>query len=207
MIPHCLFLEKIMDLKDFKLIELSHFDTIKSIDYLNDDVDKLLYLDSPALRVFRDFKKHQALVARNDTPLQDVKKKMINKAKDFILVTNSSNQVTGTIALHYTESQALQERANDEGIKVSDMIANDAKLDISAVNIVDYATIQNSKIGHILNTLINSVYHHIVVYDVDDKGNEYIRGYFSLAFIRKKIGLDVRHVYRKNGLAGINRGL
>jgi hypothetical protein len=46
-----------------------------------------------------------------------------------------------------------------------------------------------------------------VVYDTDEKGNEYIRGYFSLAFIRRELGIDIRHVYRKDDLAGINRGL
>ena len=47
-----------MELKDFKLIELSHFDNAKSVDYLSDDAEKLLFLDSTALSVFRDFKKN-----------------------------------------------------------------------------------------------------------------------------------------------------
>ena len=196
-----------MDLKDFKLINLSHFDNVKSLDFLSADAENLLYLDSPALSVFRDFKKHHALVVKEDVPLQDVRKKLLDNYKDFILVTNLGNQVIGTIALHYIEGQALQERANDEGIKVPDMVANDAKLHISGVNIVSYATIESGKIGHILNTLINSTYHHIVVYDIDRNDNKYIRGYFSLAFIRRKLGLDIRHVYRKDNLAGINRGL
>jgi len=196
-----------MDVKDFKLIELSHFDNAKSVNYLNDDAEKLLFLDSPALSVFRDFKKHKALATKEDTPLQDVKRKLIEGYKDFVLVTNFNNEVTGTIALHYLEGQALQERAYDEGIKVSDMVANDAKLHISGVNTISYDTLESAKIGHILHTLINSVYHHIVVYDTDEKGNEYIRGYFSLAFIRRELGIDIRHVYRKDDLAGINRGL
>ena len=196
-----------MDLKDFKLIELTHFENAKSVDYLSDDAEKLLYLDSPALTVFRDYKKHKALATREDTPLQDVKRKLIDNYKDFILVTNSSNEVTGTIALHYLEGQALQERAYDEGTKVSDMVANDAKLHISGVNTISYSTIESAKIGHILNTLINSSYHHIVAYDTDEKGNEYIRGYFSLAFIRRELGIDIRHLYHKDDLAGINRGL
>lgn len=196
-----------MDLKDFKLIELSHFDNAKSIEFLSDDAEKLLYLDSPALSVFRDYKKHKALVTREDTPLIDVKRKLIDSYKDFILITNTDNQVTGTIALHYLEGQALQERANDEAIKVSDMVANDAKLHISSVNTVSYDTITNAKIGHVLHTLISSAYHHIVVYDTNEKGQEYIRGYFSLAFIRRELGVDIKHLYLKSDLAGINRGL
>ena len=196
-----------MDLEDFKIIELSHFDNIKSLDFLNDDAKNLLYLDSSALSVFRDFKKRHALEVKEDMPLLDVKRKLIDNYKDFILVTDFNNKVTGTIALHYLEGEALQERANDEGIKVSDMVANDAKLHISAVNVVSYATIEGAKIGHILHTLISSAYHHIVVYDVDENDNKYIRGYFSLAFIRRKLGLDIKHIYRRDDLAGINRGL
>lgn len=196
-----------MDLKDFKTINLSHLDTSKSVDYLNDAAEKLLFLDSPALSVFRDYKKHQALTTREDTPLQDVKKKVIDTYKDFVLVTDFNDKVTGTIALHYLEGQALQERAQEEGIKVPDMVANDAKLNIAAVNAIPYSTIESAKIGHILNTLINSSQHHIIVYDKNDEGVKYIRGYFSLAFIRRELSIDIKHIYRKVDLAGINKGL
>lgn len=196
-----------MDLKDFKKIKLCHFNDIKSIDYLNDEVNKLLYLESPALRVFRDFKKHKALTVRGDTNLKDVKTKLVDNHKDFILVTNAEDKVIGTIALHYIESQALQERARSYGVKPADLTANDAKISISMVNAVPYSIIEDSKIGHVLNTLINSDYHHIVVYDENKNGEKYIRGYFSLPFIRRKLGLELNHVYQREGISNINRGI
>lgn len=122
-------------------------------------------------------------------------------------MTNANDKVTGTIALHYIEGQALQERARSSGVKPADLTANDAKLPISIANTASYPIIENSKVGHILNTLINSDYHHIVVYDKDENDEKYIRGYFSLPFIRKKLGLDVSHVYRKEGLSSINKGI
>lgn len=194
-----------MDLKEFKQIELSHFNDAKSVEYLDDDVNQLLYLDSPALEVFRDYKKHKALVVRGDTHLKDVKAKLIDNHKDFTLVTSADDKVTGTIALHYIEGQALQERARDAGVKPADLTADDAKLHISRVNIVSYSIIKGAKIGHILNTLINSTYHHIVVYDKDKNGEKYIRGYFSLPFIRKELDIDVSHVYQKEGIGSITR--
>jgi hypothetical protein len=194
-----------VDLKEFKQIELSHFNDAKSVEYLNDDVNQLLYLDSPALEVFRDYKKHKALVVRGDTHLKDVKAKLIDNHKDFTLVTSASGKVTGTIALHYIEGQALQERARDAGVKPADLTADDAKLHISQVNVVSYSIIKGAKIGHILNTLIHSAYHHIVVYDKDENGEKYIRGYFSLPFIRRELGIDVSHVYQKEGIGNITR--
>ncbi|AIT08672.1 hypothetical protein LO80_00890 [Candidatus Francisella endociliophora] len=190
-----------MDLKDFKKIELSHFTDMKQIGYLNDEINKLLYLNSPALRVFRDFKKHKALVVRGDTNIKDVKTKLIDNHKDFILVTNADDKVIGTISLHYIEGQALQERARSLDVKPADLTANDAKISLSMVNVASYPIIESSKVGHILNTLINSEYHHIVVHDKDENGEKYIRGYFSLPFIRKKLGLDLTHSdYRMNTL-------
>ena len=41
---------------------------------LNNCADKLLYLDSPALRVFRDFKKHKAITVAMDMPIRHVPK-------------------------------------------------------------------------------------------------------------------------------------
>ena len=196
-----------MDLKDFKLIELSHFENVKSVDYLSDDAGKLLFLDSPALSVFRDYKIHKALTVTADMPIIDVKKKLIDNMKDIVLVTNSDNKIVGTLALHYLEGRALQKRADDEGLKISDMAVSDAKISLANINTISYSIIENSKIGHILNTLINSNRHHIIVYETDESGNEYIRGYFSLAFIRRKIGLDIKHLNRKDGLTNLSEYL
>lgn len=200
-------MEKIVDLKDFKQIELSHFTDTKSINYLRDDASHLLYLESSALEVFRDYKDHDALTVRADLNIKDVKTKIIDNHKDFALVISADDKVVGTIALHYIESQALQERARSSGTKPADLVAHDIMLPIAKVNIVSYSIIKNTKIGHILNTLINSDYHHIVVYDKNESGEKYIRGYFSLPYIRRKLGLDVYHVYQKEGVSNLNKGI
>ncbi|APC91534.1 MULTISPECIES: hypothetical protein [Francisella] len=196
-----------MDLKDFKKIELSHFTGAKSVRYLRDDVNHLLYLDSPALEVFRDFKEHNALAVKADENLKDVKTKLIDNHKDFALVTNGEDKVIGNIALHYIESQRLQERARSTGVKPADLTANDIMLPIAMANVVSYSIIENSKIGHVLNTLINSDYHHIIVYDEDKNSEKYIRGYFSLPYIRRKLSLDIYHVYQKEGISNLNKGI
>jgi hypothetical protein len=196
-----------MELKDFKLLELSHFDDIKSIEYLANDAATLLYLDDPALKVFRDYKKHKALTVPADMSVADVKKKLISNFKDLALVTDTENKVVGTIALHYLEGRAILKRAADEGFKMSDMVANDAKINLAHINTISYPIVEGAKIGHILNTLINSDRHHIVVYDKDDSGNKYIRGYFSLAFIRRNLGLDIKHLMPKDGLTSLSQDL
>ncbi|QIV94557.1 CBS domain-containing protein [Allofrancisella frigidaquae] len=195
-----------MDLKDFKIIELSHFDT-KAVSYFNDEASKLLYLESPAVNVFRDFKEHRALTITGDAPLQEVKQKLFDNHKDFILVINSDNQVTGTIGLHYLESTALQKTAQETGVKITELTADDIKLRISNVNAIPHSMIKDAKIGHILNTLMNTSYHHIVVYDEDSKNEQYIRGYFSFSHIKRKLGLEVYHSYQKDGVANISKGI
>ncbi|AXA33907.1 CBS domain-containing protein [Francisella adeliensis] len=196
-----------MELKEFKLLELSHFDNVKSIEYLTNDAATLLYLDDPALKIFRDYKKHKALTVPADMPIADVKKKLISNFKDLALVTNTDNKVVGTIALHYLEGRAILKRAADEGFKMSDMVANDAKINLAQMNTISYPIVEGAKIGHILNTLINSDRHHIIVYDEDNKGNKFIRGYFSLAFIRRNLGLDIKHLMPKNGLTRLSEDL
>ncbi|MEY8702292.1 CBS domain-containing protein [Francisella philomiragia] len=196
-----------MDLKDFKQVELSHFTDTKSINYLRDDASHLLYLESSALDVFRDYKDHDALTVRVDLNIKDVKTKIIDKHKDFALVINADDKVVGTISLHYIESQALHERIANSGVKATDLVANDIMIPIAKVNTVSYSITKNTKIGHILNTLINSDYNHIVVYDKNESGEKYIRGYFSLPYIRRKLGLDVYHVYQKEGVSNLNKGI
>lgn len=195
-----------MELKDFKLLELSHFNDTRSIEYLDNDAATLLYLDSPALKVFRDYKKHKALTVSTDMPIVDVKKKLIGNFKDIALVTDSNNKVVGTIDLHYLEGRAILKRAADEGFKMSDMTANDAKVNLANINTISYPVVEGAKIGHILNTLINSDRHHIIVYD-EENGKKYIRGYFSLAFIRRNLGLDIKHLMPKHGLTRLSEDL
>jgi len=190
-----------VDLKEFKKIEITHFSDINQINYVNGEVDQLIHLDDSAMKVFRDFKEHKALTVRADVNIRDVKAKMIDNHKDFILVTNSDDKIIGTIALHYIEGQALQERARSLSVKPIDLSANDAKISLAHVNFTSYNYVKETKIGHILNTLVNYDRHHMVVYDKDESGEKYIRGYFSLPFIRRKLGLELTHAdYRMNTL-------
>lgn len=190
-----------MDLKDFKQLKLSHIDNVKSVRYLNDDVNQLIYVNDSALKIFRDFKEHKALTVPMDMLITDVKKKLIHNQKDIVFVTNSENHVIGSIALHYLEGRAIQKRSADEGIKITDMIADDAKISLSEINFISYKIIKEAKVGHILNTLVYSDRHHIIVYDKSEDGEKYIRGYFSLAYIRRKLGLDIVHYdHRMNSL-------
>ena len=196
-----------MELKDFKCIELSRFTDAKTVDYLHDDADRLLYLDSPAEKVFRDFNDHNALVVDEDTSLLDVKKKMIDNHKDYIMVSDSNHKISGTIALHFIEGQLLQEKIRESGASYSDLNAAEIKQRISNVNIMPYETIKDLRIGHVINTLVNSQFHHIVVFDINKNCDKYIRGYFSLPYIRRKLSIDVNLVYQKQTLSAINHGL
>ena len=198
---------KYMELKDFKCIELSRFTDAKTLDYLHDDADRLLYLDSPAEKVFRDFNDHNALVVDEDTSLLDVKKKMIDNHKDYIMVSDSNHKISGTIALHFIEGQLLQEKIRESGASYSDLNAAEIKQRISNVNIMPYETIKDLRIGHVINTLVNSQFHHIVVFDINKNCDKYIRGYFSLPYIRRKLSIDVNLVYQKQTLSAINHGL
>ena len=68
--------------------------------------------------------------------------------------------------------------------------------------------IRFQKIGHVLNTLINSDRHHLIIYDNDENSKPYIRGYFSLAFICKKLGLVLKHLnQRKDSLTNLGEYL
>lgn len=141
------------------------------------------------------------MTVRGDVNIKDVKTKIIDNHKDFVLVTNANDEVIGTLALQYILGHALQERASSLGVKPVDLSANDAKISLTNINCISYDIIKDSKVGHILNTLINSDRHHIVVYDEASDGQKIIRGYFSLAYIRRKLGMDLTHSdYRMNTL-------
>ncbi|MDE4953351.1 hypothetical protein NAI68_11995, partial [Francisella tularensis subsp. holarctica] len=78
---------------------------------------------------------------------------------------------------------------------------------IAKANVVSFSIIENSKIGHLVNTLINSDYHQIIVYDKDKNVEKYIRVYFSLPYIRRKLSIYVYHVYQTQGFSNLNRGI
>ena len=196
-----------MYLKNFKTLETSKFTDVKSINYLNEDAGKLLFLDSPASEIFKDYKKTSPLVTTEDTTIPDVKKKMRLANKDIILVINNHNEVIGIIDLHYAESVELQKLAQNSGTNIKDMTAKDAMLNITKVRMISYDIIKDAKIGHIVNTLLDDNRHQVLVYDQDEKGNTYIRGYFALSYIKRKLNLDVHLSHQKDSVAGISQSI
>ncbi|APC97401.1 CBS domain-containing protein [Francisella frigiditurris] len=194
-----------MDLKDFKTIETIKFSDTKKFKYLNEDASKLLYLDSPAIEVFRDYKTTAALVTSSDTVASDIKKKMKLANKDVILVINSEDRVTGIIDLHYLEGVALQKLAQDSGTNIKDLTAEEIKLDITKVRMIHYDMLEDAKIGHIIKTLLKDNRHQILIYEEDENGNPFIRGYFALSYIKRKLGLEVHLSHQKDGVASISK--
>ena len=176
-----------MDLKDFKVLELEKFKNETAVEYLNSSASRLIYPDDSALKVFRDFKEHKALTVYGDTPLLDIKKKMIECYKDFVLVTDSENKIIGSISLNFIQSTLLPQKALEARVSPNDLTARDIQTRISQVNMISYSIMQDSKVGHILNTISQSDGDHLIVYDTNGKGQNFIRGYFSLAYIRRRV--------------------
>ncbi len=196
-----------MELNNFKPMETMKFSDVKSMKHFNEDVSDLLFLDSPALEIFKDFKKTSPLVIFAEDSVNNAKKKMRLANKDIIFVVNSSDDVIGVIDLHYAESVELQRLAQNSGINVADMSTNDAKLDISKVRMISYDMLADAKIGHILNTLLKENRHQILISDKDENGEDYVRGYFALSYIKKKLNLDLTSSLQKDGVASISKNI
>ena len=180
-----------MDLNHFKALKRITFKDKKNMpSHKEDHAGKLLFLDSPALTVFKDYRESAPLIMLADIDILSVKKKMSVSNKDVALVIDSTDNVSGVISNSYIESSAMNKLIQKSGLSLKDITANDVKKPISDVYMLHYDTIQDAKIGHILKTMVEEEVHKVLVYDEIDN-EPFIRGHFSLSNITHILDLDL----------------
>jgi CBS domain containing-hemolysin-like protein len=144
-------------------------------------------LDSPARKIFTDFKKHKPLVIEVDTPASDVLYLMKKAHVRMQLVVDADNELVGTISHNELNEQGflvlLNKGYDREQITVRDLMI--PRADIKALH---YKLLDIISISELVHALKQHGMQHCLVIDPD---NEQIRGIISATDIARRLHIPL----------------
>lgn len=145
-------------------------------------------LDDPAVQVMTDLKQITAVTIDPESSIENANRVMIRRGVRLLLVVDVNNFLMGIITatdiLGEKPIRLTQLRGITRGeIRVRDIMTPHENLEVLAIE-----DVRAAKVGHIVATLKHVGRQHAAVVDVDDDGNEILRGLFSATQIARQLG-------------------
>lgn len=161
-------------------------------------IDKLVWPDDPmevslesaALSVMTDFKKHTPLTVAFNVRASDLENLMRQAHVKMKLVLDHNDQFMGIVSVSdLTEQNRIQKAAR--GIPKDEQRAIDFMQPKDQLQAFEYTDLEKSTVGDVVETLKESGRHHCLV--IDSKAHE-IRGVISVSDIARilRIPLDIQ---------------
>ena len=147
-----------------------------------------LTLNSSALEIFTDFKKHVPLTIDGSLPATDVEAQMRKAHVKMKLVVDAANEFIGTISLDDLDEQHFMQRIAAGSLRheilVSDLMQS--KEHIMALSLDD---LERASIGDVIKALQKHGQQHCLV--VDRSGRQ-IRGLISASDVARRLHIPIR---------------
>jgi len=171
-------------MKNMKLLALS------SIDHLvhPEEFDEIT-INSPAVSVFTDFKKHKPQEIDSDIPAVQVKFLMQKSHVRLKLVVDKQSELLGTISLDQLSDQNFLILQN-KGLGRGDILVKNLMTPREEIKALEYKELMTSTIADVIETLKKDGVQHCLV--VESKEHQ-IRGVISTSDIARRlhISLDI----------------
>lgn len=145
-------------------------------------------LDSSALLVFTDFKKHKPLVIDGDLKAHEAEQLMMNSHVRLKIVLDENGHFIGVVSLLDISHREIVKKVA-RGYAHDDLQVIDFMQTKASLNAIDYAELKTSSVGDILQTLkANGESHHCLVID---KEQHNIRGVISTSDLVRRLKLHI----------------
>ncbi|PCI60201.1 MAG: histidine kinase [Gammaproteobacteria bacterium] len=143
-------------------------------------------LNSPALLVLTDFKKHKPLVIDEDVSAHDTEQLMMHAHVRLKIVVDKDNKFLGVVSLMDINHQEIMKKVA-AGYKHDDLLVTDFMQPKSALKAIDFNDLKNAHVGDILETLKTNGERHCLVIN-REKHN--IRGVVSASNLVRTLKLE-----------------
>jgi CBS-domain-containing membrane protein len=145
-------------------------------------------LDDPAVDVMTDLKQVVAVTIDPEASIENANRVMIRRGVRLLLVVDVNNYLLGIITatdiLGEKPMQFIQSHGGTrDEIRVRDIMTPHDQLEV--LNMED---VRVAKVGHIVATLRHVGRQHAAVAEVDEHGNDMLRGLFSTTQIARQLG-------------------
>ncbi|MDP2505836.1 MULTISPECIES: CBS domain-containing protein [unclassified Oceanobacter] len=146
-------------------------------------------MNSPAKTVFTDFIDHEPMVVDASMTALEARNMMIKTHVRLKLVVDEHNQFLGVIgAEHLSDQYVLLQAANTGLRSLKEVLVAELMVRKKDLVALDYAELDKSTIGNVVNFLQDNHQQHCLVIDQD---NHTIRGLFSASDISRKLRLPI----------------
>ncbi len=150
------------------------------------DMPELIHMHEPALEVFTDFCCTQPLIVSPDMMIDVALARMKSAGVRLLLVLDRSGVLVGQITANDILGEVPIRLAQDSELDRSSILVRMVMEPRDDIRVLDWAHLQDCRVGHIVATLHHLEAHHLLVFD-----NGKIRGMFSIAEISRRLGHDV----------------
>lgn len=154
-------------------------------------VENTITIDSSAMTVFTDFKKHLPHVLDGRTPATKVEAIMRQSHVRMMLVVNSQNRFMGIVTSHDVGEQQLIKRMTKLNLLRDELTVNDFLRPKTSLMSFDFTELARSTVGDVVETLKDYGQQHCLVMDRD---SHEVRGVISVSDIARelKLPLDIQ---------------
>lgn len=149
-------------------------------------------IDDPAVSVMTDLERVTAVIIRPGDSIEEANARMIQRGVRMLLVVDPTRRVAGLITANDLLGEKPMQVIAERGGRRSDISVADIMSPQSRIEVLDMNDVKSAKVGHLLATLRDSGRQHAMVVDRDAKGEERVRGLFSLTQIARQLGVTVQ---------------
>lgn len=169
-------------MKKLHLVNLTATDNIISPEQFEE-----INLQSPAVKIFTDFKVHKALMIDGDTMAVTALQLMLKTHVRMNIVVSENSDFIGIISTNELSEQHIVAKLS-KGVCREDVLVKDLMIPKSDFHAFDYSELLHASVGDVVSTLENYQLRHCLVLD---RECHHIRGVISSSDIARKLHMNM----------------
>ena len=143
--------------------------------------------DSPALQVMTDLANVSPATIRPQAPLAGANQFMITRGVRLLLVVDERDLILGLITATDLLGERPMQVAAERGLRRDELSVADVMTPAAQIEVIAFADVEASRVGHVLETLRRLGRQHALV---ADRANT-VCGIFSISQIARQLGLTL----------------
>ena len=168
---------------------LSHIDLQPDVNFERPPQPPYLsHRDDPALEAMTDFRYVDPVTVAPATPIDEALDKMKRTGVRSLLVTGPEDVILGLVTANDIQGEKPIKLSQENRIPRADFTVEMVMTPQRDIVVLNYLSVRNAQIGHILETLHQLNRQHILVVRVDEaSGEQRVCGMFSTSQINKQL--------------------
>ena len=148
--------------------------------------------ESPALSVMTDLTRIAPVVISADTTMEWANTYMIQRGVRMLFAMHADGTLAGIVTATDILGEKPVELVHQERVRYADIRVSDVMTPAARIEVLDYARVERSQVGHVVSTMQAARRHHALVVQQDAQGRTEIRGIFSLSQVARQLGMPLQ---------------